>query len=247
MKKTTLAAVMAGLALSCSGGGDVRSTETATATAVSQPLSTAAPGYISAYAGSGRLGWAFPGDALLAADLNAPSGLALCPDGALYVSDTGNNRVVKFGDGHMTVVAGAQLPSGLPYLNLIKNPRAELPIVAVGKIPNWTVVSPAGGWSEIPWIATRPEPLDGEQYFRANPGATGEMYQEVNISPYLDAIIAGVQQFNFTGFVRSLSGDVNPDAARVIVEYRTSSGSVISSYDSGDQANRGEWLFLSDT
>src|SRR6478736_889041 len=248
MKKAYLVLVVL-LVLGCSSGAEVVPTETSVS--ARQAVSTAAPGYISAYAGSGRRGYAYPDNELLAADLDSPSGLALCPDGALYVSDTGNNRVVKFAGGHMSVVAGGYLTTdgpywALPYLNLIRNPRAETPVVTAGKIPSWTIASPATGWAEPTRNAQMPEPLDGEHYFSANAAATAEMYQEVNIAPYQDAIIAGVQQFTFTGFVRSFS-ESNPDGARIVVEYRTSTGAVISSYDSGEQANAGEWKFLSDT
>lgn len=65
-------------------------------------------GQITTVAGTGRAG--FDGDNRPAteAELNAPQGVALAPDGALYIADTGNERIrrVDPNTGVMTTVAG---------------------------------------------------------------------------------------------------------------------------------------------
>lgn len=70
-------------------------------------------GGIATVAGAG--GFGFNGDSMLAvqADLNQPSGIAVSPDGRLYIADAGNNRVrLVTPDGLLrTVAGGASLPN----------------------------------------------------------------------------------------------------------------------------------------
>lgn len=64
-------------------------------------------GIISTVAGTGTAG--YNGDEALAteAQLNVPEGIALGPDGSLYIADTGNQRIRRVGlDGLITTVAG---------------------------------------------------------------------------------------------------------------------------------------------
>lgn len=66
-----------------------------------------AQGMIASYAGSGTAGFAGDGGKATEAQLSAPRGVAVGPDGSVYVSDTGNNRVRKVApDGTITTFAG---------------------------------------------------------------------------------------------------------------------------------------------
>jgi sugar lactone lactonase YvrE len=64
-------------------------------------------GVISTVAGTGRYAFAGDGGPAIQASLAAPSGLAVDPDGNLFVADTGNNRVRRIDrSGVISTVAG---------------------------------------------------------------------------------------------------------------------------------------------
>ncbi len=64
-------------------------------------------GVITTVAGTGTAGDGGDGGAATAASLNGPSGVAVGPDGSLYIADTLNARVRRVGlDGIITTVAG---------------------------------------------------------------------------------------------------------------------------------------------
>lgn len=66
-----------------------------------------APGWIAPFCGTGTRGVSTDGAVATAANLNAPGGLAVSPAGEVYISDTGNNRVVKVdASGKLTTVVG---------------------------------------------------------------------------------------------------------------------------------------------
>lgn len=62
-------------------------------------------GQVQVVAGNGRAGFCENEDARKAC-LNSPAGLALGPDGALYVADTGNHRVARIVNGRISTVFG---------------------------------------------------------------------------------------------------------------------------------------------
>ena len=62
-------------------------------------------GLVSDYAGTGAVG-SGDGDAS-AATFDSPRGLAIGPDGALYVSDTGNRLIRRIANGKVTTIAGS--------------------------------------------------------------------------------------------------------------------------------------------
>jgi cysteine-rich repeat protein len=65
-----------------------------------------ATGIISTIAGTGSAGSAGDGGDATAATLREPTGVAVGPDGTIYVSDTGSHRVRQIVDGTITAVAG---------------------------------------------------------------------------------------------------------------------------------------------
>jgi hypothetical protein len=64
-------------------------------------------GVLSVVAGSGVQGYSGDGGAATSAELNAPQGVAVGPDGTLYIADTGNERVRAVSGGVMTTFAGS--------------------------------------------------------------------------------------------------------------------------------------------
>lgn len=65
-----------------------------------------AGGLSSTIAGNGDATFSGDGGAAAAASLRSPSGVAVGPDGSVYVADTGNHRVRKISGGVITTVAG---------------------------------------------------------------------------------------------------------------------------------------------
>ncbi|HEY2407390.1 MAG TPA: hypothetical protein VGI10_15370, partial [Polyangiaceae bacterium] len=117
-------------------------------------------------------------------------------------------------------------------------------------MPGWTVAAGGGSWSQAgasPPSSFFPEPIDGLGFFSSNSLVTNssdELWQEVDVTPYADAIDNSAQKFVFAGFVHSYSGDPNSPTARIIVENRVTNGAVLSSYDSGVQHATNEWMLL---
>lgn len=72
-------------------------------------------GEIAVVAGTGAAGWNGDGPAL-ASHLNGPAGIAVGPDGSLYLADSGNRRVVRIHGGSLTTVLGANAGTGDLYL-----------------------------------------------------------------------------------------------------------------------------------
>ena len=72
-------------------------------------------GEIAVVAGTGTAGWNGDGPAL-SSHLNGPAGIAVGPDGSLYLADSGNRRVVRIHGGLLTTVLGADAGTGDLYL-----------------------------------------------------------------------------------------------------------------------------------
>ncbi|MBW3625353.1 MAG: hypothetical protein KY468_18305 [Armatimonadetes bacterium] len=66
-------------------------------------------GRISTVAGTGAAGYALEGPAA-SVPLNAPRGVAVDTDGALYIADTGNHRIVRVKNGALEPVSGGPDP-----------------------------------------------------------------------------------------------------------------------------------------
>jgi len=74
-------------------------------------------GIITTVAGTGTFGFSGDGGPAAQAALANPSGVAVAPDGSLYIADTRNNRIRRVGpDGIITTVAGNGDPGSLPFV-----------------------------------------------------------------------------------------------------------------------------------
>jgi sugar lactone lactonase YvrE len=63
-------------------------------------------GALSVVAGDGVQGYSGDGGAATSAELNSPQGVAVGPDGTLYIADTGNERIRAVSGGVITTFAG---------------------------------------------------------------------------------------------------------------------------------------------
>ncbi len=116
--------------------------------------------------------------------------------------------------------------------NLLNQPSAE-----ESNLNNWIQVSGnskrvRGGQGGYP------SAKDGNYIFYLGNTSSGEMYQDVDVRSYANAIDAGVQSFLLRGFIRSYSGR---DAGRIKVEYRNDTNVVLATFDSGWRSNRSSW------
>jgi serine/threonine-protein kinase len=63
-------------------------------------------GTITTVAGTGEARFSGDGGPATEAGLSYPTGIAVAPDGTLYIADTDNHRIRRVADGIMTTVAG---------------------------------------------------------------------------------------------------------------------------------------------
>ena len=118
--------------------------------------------------------------------------------------------------------------------NLITNPSCELDPTSNG----WTQVS--GAWIRDDYVAAQ----DGTYFFCGGvANGTVELYQDVDVSANAAEIDAGRYSFSFSGWIKSLGGS---DQARIIVEYRNASSTVLATYNTGFQ-NHTSWLEYTDS
>jgi uncharacterized protein (TIGR03437 family) len=78
-----------------------------------QVYQVATNGTLSLMAGTGTAGYSGVGTSALLAELNAPAGLAVDPRGALYIADSGNNRVRKVYNSVIITVFDTPAPTGV--------------------------------------------------------------------------------------------------------------------------------------
>jgi len=133
-----------------------------------------------------------------------------------------------------------------PGPNLLANPGAEERLVATetgDELPGWLEVE-GTEWTRR---LAPPEPFEGEASFGAGTVQTGELAQDADLAAYEVRIDgAGGQRFAFSGRVRTFD-EVPPDTARIVVEYRDRSNSIVlSAFDSGEIASPFEWREVTD-
>ena len=80
-----------------------------------QVYSVAFDGTLTLVAGTGVAGFSGDSTSALLAQLTAPAGLAVDPSGALYIADSGNNRVRKVYNGVIITVFNTPGPTGLAF------------------------------------------------------------------------------------------------------------------------------------
>lgn len=125
----------------------------------------------------------------------------------------------------LTLVATFALAS-ISEATLLNNGGNDELLVG-GEIPGWDKIV-GTTWTQR---SASPSPQAGTHYFNPGAGANHELAQTVDVSAYASDIDAGVQFFDFSGYV---SGWRDPgDTARIIVEYEDASAVVLDSWDSG--------------
>lgn len=86
----------------------------------------------------------------------------------------------------------------------------------------------------------------GSYYLFAGSDTPLDSYQDVNVSADAVAIDAGAAAYTFSGKIQTF-GQSPQDQGRIIVEYRNVVGSVLSSYDTGNQSTSSGWVNFSNT
>lgn len=138
--------------------------------------------------------------------------------------------------------------------NLIVNPSAELPPETNG----WTVVSKGSeagdcfgnsNWRVEGGQGGFPAGQAGTFLFFPGCGVNGnvfELHQDIDLTDRANQIDAGAVEVAFSGYTRSFD-QTNPDAARILLEYRDAGGTVLQTFDTGNTFNVSDWVNYSDT
>ena len=120
-----------------------------------------------------------------------------------------------------------------------------------------TEVESLGRWTCDNWIGTGnyqqrvrnggyPSAFAGTYYLYAGSDTNSDAYQDVNVSGDALAIDAGLGAYAFSGRIQTYNQ--NPqDQGQIIVEYRNSLGTVLSTYNTGLQTTASAWINFSDT
>ena len=120
-----------------------------------------------------------------------------------------------------------------------------------------TEVESLGRWTCNNWIGMGnyqqrvrnggyPSAFAGTYYLYAGSETNSDAYQDVNVSGDAVAIDAGLGTYAFSGRIQTYNQ--NPqDQGQIIVEYRNSLGTVLSSYNTGLQTTASAWINFSDT
>lgn len=118
--------------------------------------------------------------------------------------------------------------------SLILNPSAELDPTT----NSWTAAS--GSWVSGSEVAAHSGAF---HFFAGATAGTVELYQDIDVSVYAAGIDAGTQIFDFKGYIRDFNSN---DAGQIIVEYRSATSVVLSTYDSGLQITN-SWTEFADS
>ncbi len=200
---------------------------------------------IRAFAGTGAVpagGVDADGIPATSAKLSSPSGLAVGPDGAVFISNEEGGTVRRVArDGTITTVIG----SGAP--NLILNPGCELcsnptcggssssELYWQGDLDAWTCYAEDDGGA-----------YEGHHYFddHCRPGGR-EIYQDIDVSSYTSTIAQGTQQFAFGAAARGYGGPF--PSVQFILEYRdVTNKNVLATFNSSTHPTT-DWGWYSDT
>lgn len=194
-----------------------------------------------------------PGDVTFANAAQASTSASFGAPGVYTLRLTASDTRLTAGDDVVVTVipvnhppavsAGPDVSASLGA-NLLRNAGAEAALVD-GKIPSWTSGDGVAWAQGTPGGFGLPFGVEGATYFYPNPLLDSELRQDVDVSGFALLVDAGVQAFEFKGYVRS-GTDLPADGSRVIVEYRDSSGVVLSSFDSGVVASADAWAEVSD-
>ena len=96
-----------------------------------------ASGVVTTVAGDGVQGFSGDGGPATSAELNTPTGIAIGPNGGLYIADSQNNRIRKVSNGIITTVAGNGTAGYSGDGGAATNAELDLPsAVAVGPSGN---------------------------------------------------------------------------------------------------------------
>ena len=88
-----------------------------------------------------------------------------------------------------------------------------------------------------------PTAKQGNYIFWFGNSSAGEVYQDVNVEAYANAIDNSLQSFYLEGFIRSYSGR---DRARIQLEYRNANNTVLASFDSNWKNRSSSWEEVTD-
>ena len=168
---------------------------------------------------------------------NDPAGVAVGPDGTIYVTDWGNNDVRTIApDGTLGTFVG-----GKP--NLLRNPRAE----GGGAPAQW---STSGSWTTPSTAECNSAlcgfPLDGMRWFAATLGANATLSQNISgalLAPYAQHIADGVQRFRLSAFFRSKSGA----GARALLGFASSTNQSLGPFQSSLFQSSESWNLASNS
>lgn len=133
--------------------------------------------------------------------------------------------------------------------NLINDPGAESDPVANG----WVIVTQGSNcFGSLNWRlqgnqSGYPAAQQGNYYFFSGcNNVNGEVYQDVDVSSYAASIDAATQSFTYSGYMQVF--DQTPsDSSLMIVEYRNSASTVLSTYSTGYKGDRGTWTQYGNT
>jgi len=146
-----------------------------------------------------------------------------------FLGEADTDYVLKFDDGgadHVRAAIDNLSFNQVEGVALIFNGGNDEPLVG-SEIPGWDEIV-GTTWTQR---SATPSPQAGAHYFMPGAGPNHELAQTVDVSAYASTIDAGIQRFDFSGYV---SGWRDPgDTSRIIVEYENATGVVLDSWDSG--------------